>query len=93
MTVKENAGGIFLCFNTERSMKELAKKKISVDVFGHAQKRDAILEQGQQLKDVARFALLTRTRRGEKKKTEGGSLRRREKNLGQVRQVTAPAVS
>ncbi len=62
---------------------------------------DAILERGQQqqqLKDVARVAVLglTRTRRrereGERKKPEGVSRRRGDKKLGQVRQVTAPAV-
>lgn len=62
--------------------------------FGHAQMGDAILERGQQqLKDVARVALLrlTRTRRGGKKQS-GVSRRRGDKKLGQVRQVTAPAV-
>lgn len=63
---------------------------------------DAILERGQQqLKDVARVAVLelTRTRRGARER--GGKKNRRgsrdgeatrKKKLGQVRQVTAPAV-
>lgn len=71
--------------------------KISVHDFGHAQMGDAILKRGQ-LKDVARAALLVRTKRGggrgEKKAQRGGLLEeRRQRKPGQVRQVTPRTVS
>lgn len=62
--------------------------------FGHAQMGDAILEQegGQQLKDVACVARGNERER-EREKAEGGHEKeRQQKKLGQVRQVTAPAV-
>lgn len=63
--------------------------------FGHAQMGDAILEQEggqQQLKDVACVA---HGNEREREKRQRGVTRRRgnkKKKLGQVRQVTAPAV-
>lgn len=64
--------------------------------FGHAQMGDAILEQEggqQQLKDVACVARGNERER-EREKRQRGVTRRRgnKKKLGQVRQVTAPAV-
>lgn len=61
--------------------------KISVDVFGHAQMGDAILERGQQqLKDVARAALLelTRTNEERRKEREGERGGERESKRGGV---------